>query len=148
MVYWTQCSIYSSLRFPSIIGTMTESRKVRVREKKGGVGRERSEASSPPALPHELNTNWSAAFRGCIAHPVIRVFPHLSFIAHSYLFSLLLIKGEVQYLPLANHTLFFFFLLYFVRAHLPNIHPRASPLRLRPNCIHPNICMLSNLEEE
>ena len=55
MVCWTQCSIYSGLRFPSINGTMTESR--REGEKRGA--RRESGARSEAFLSPSCSTSWT-----------------------------------------------------------------------------------------
>ena len=62
----------------------------------------------------------------------------------------LLINREVQYLRLVLALLAPTppFLSCSIRMHLPNIHHWASLLCLRPDGIHPNICMPSNLQEE
>lgn len=56
MVCWTQCSIYSNLRFPSIIWH-NDGEPGRDGEEKG---EQEERGVFPPVLPHELNTNWKA----------------------------------------------------------------------------------------
>lgn len=129
------------------------------------VGRETSESPSP------VSTSWTEyqlellledgsaearaacerALRSRAYHS--RECFHILFSPLSFTEAVYLINGDVQIFSSFNHTLIPPLSSSLsgscsIQMYLANIHHWASLLCLRLNSIHPNICMLSNLEEE
>lgn len=149
MVCWAQCSIYSS------------EISIYHQHNNGELEREKSRKWEEQSsfLAHELNTNWNKAWESAkdVCNALISAVNSFSSFFHcndvgSY--SHLLINGEAQplYHHLSAHIMVFSLPSlsgsHSLGVHFQNIHHWASVLCLRLNSIHPNICVLHNLQEE